>query len=63
LGELLGVSGHYIYYLEKGVKKPSKTLLYLLQYVKKDLRRKGGDKAEWQKEGESISRKVAKIGG
>jgi DNA-binding transcriptional regulator YiaG len=37
LGELLGVSGNYIYLLEKGVKKPSKTLKILLGYIEKDL--------------------------
>ena len=32
-GSLLGVSGNYIYLLEKGVKKPSKTLKLLLDCV------------------------------
>jgi len=39
-GYLLGVSGNYIYLLEKGVKKPSRTLQLLLDYVAKDLERK-----------------------
>ena len=37
LGDLLGVSGNYIYLLEKGVKTPSKTLRLLLDYVQGDL--------------------------
>lgn len=37
---LLGVSGNYIYLLEKGVKKPSKTLKLLLGYVEKELNEK-----------------------
>lgn len=37
LGDLLGVSGNYIYLLEKGVKTPSKTIRILLDYVQKDL--------------------------
>lgn len=36
-GEILGVSGNYIYLLEKGVKKPSKTLKILLGYIEKEL--------------------------
>lgn len=32
-GNLLGVSGNYIYLLEKGVKTPSKTLRLLLDCV------------------------------
>jgi DNA-binding transcriptional regulator YiaG len=60
LGDLLGVSGHYIYYLERGMKTPSKTLLFLLHYVMKDLQKKGGEKTEWPKEGESISKMGAK---
>ncbi|OQY99968.1 MAG: hypothetical protein B6D35_08020 [Candidatus Brocadia sp. UTAMX2] len=45
-GEILGVSGNYIYLLEKGVKKPSKTLRILLDYIEKDLidKEKGGEK-------------------
>lgn len=45
-GEILGVSGNYIYLLEKGVKKPSKTLKILLGYIEKELvdkERKGKD--------------------
>ena len=44
LGELLGVSGNYIYLLEKGVKKPSKTLQILLGYIEGDLL--GNEKGE-----------------
>ena len=40
LGSLLGVSGNYIYLLEKGVKRPSKTLELLLNCVEKELRKK-----------------------
>lgn len=34
-GNLLGVTGNYIYLMEKGVKKPSKTLRFLLDCVEK----------------------------
>jgi DNA-binding transcriptional regulator YiaG len=40
-GELLGVSRIHIYYIEKGVKEPSKTLKLLLSYIEKE-KRKGG---------------------
>jgi len=36
LGDSLGVSGNYIYLLEKGVKKPSKTLKLLLDCIEKE---------------------------
>ena len=43
--ELLGVTGNYIYLLEKGVKTPSKTLKLLLDSVERELsNRKGGEK-------------------
>lgn len=32
-GERIGVSGNYVYLLEKGVKKPSKTLKILLDFI------------------------------
>jgi DNA-binding transcriptional regulator YiaG len=32
-GERIGVSGNYVHLLEKGVKKPSKTLRILLDYI------------------------------
>lgn len=41
LAELTGVSKNYIYYLEKGVKTPGKTLKLVLGYVENDLRAKG----------------------
>ncbi len=37
LAELIGVSTNYVYLLEKGVKKPSKSLQLLLGYVSRDL--------------------------
>ena len=40
-GKLLGVTRHYIYYLEKGVRVPSKTLSLLLDCIEKE---KGGEK-------------------
>jgi DNA-binding transcriptional regulator YiaG len=40
LGELLGVSKNYIYFLEKEARRPSKTLKLLLDYVEKDLTEK-----------------------
>lgn len=39
-GTLLGVTGTYVYLLEKGVKKPSKTLKILLGFIEGDLRGK-----------------------
>ncbi len=45
-GEILGVSGNYIYLLESGVKKPSTTLKILLGYIERELvgKEKGGEK-------------------
>ena len=40
-GELLGVTRNYIYYLERGEKKPSKMLCLLLECVEGKLKRKG----------------------
>lgn len=40
LAELLGVSNNYVHLLEKGVKKPGKTLCILLGYVEKELKEK-----------------------
>jgi DNA-binding XRE family transcriptional regulator len=37
LGELVGVSTNFIYYLEKGVRNPSKTLCLLLDRIEKEL--------------------------
>ncbi len=42
LSDLLGVTEHYIYLLERGMKEPSKTLVLLLNYVEADLNKKGG---------------------
>ncbi len=38
MGNLLGVSGNYIYLLEKGVKKPSKTLRLLLDCIERQFK-------------------------
>jgi DNA-binding transcriptional regulator YiaG len=46
LAELTGVSKNYIYYLEKGVKRPSKTLKLVLGYVEKDLTGTGNEKGK-----------------
>lgn len=43
-GAILGVTGNYIHLLEKGVKKPSKTLCLLLDCVKEKTKKKGGEK-------------------
>ena len=37
LGEIVGVSKNYIYYLEKGVRNPGKTLCLLLDRIAKEL--------------------------
>ncbi len=37
LGELIGVSKNYIYYLEKGERTPSKTVQIVLGFVEKQL--------------------------
>jgi DNA-binding transcriptional regulator YiaG len=37
-GSLLGVTGNYIYLMEKGVKIPSKTLRLLLDYIERQLK-------------------------
>jgi DNA-binding XRE family transcriptional regulator len=42
LGDLLGVSRNYIYYLERGEKTPSKSLKLLLDCVEEKLSKKGG---------------------
>jgi len=41
-GNLLGVSGNYVYLLEKGVKRPSKTLRLLLDCIKEHYKTKMG---------------------
>lgn len=40
LGRLLGVTGNYVYLMEKGVRRPSKTLKLLLDCVKERLEKK-----------------------
>jgi DNA-binding transcriptional regulator YiaG len=42
-GNLLGVSRIHVYYLEKGVKRPSKTLMLLLDCIEKE-KGKAGEK-------------------
>jgi len=39
LGNLLGVSRNYIYYLERGEKRPSKTIKLLLDCVEEKLKK------------------------
>ena len=38
--ERLGVSGNYVYYLEKGLREPSKTLEFLLDRIEKELKKR-----------------------
>jgi DNA-binding transcriptional regulator YiaG len=45
-GELLGVTGNYVYLLEKGVKTPSKTLRLLLDCVERQVNEKEKGKGE-----------------
>lgn len=40
-GDLLGVTRNFIYYLERGERKPNKTLRLLLDSVKEELKEKG----------------------
>lgn len=40
LGSYLGVSGNYVYLLEKGVKTPSKTLKLLLDCIEKEKKKR-----------------------
>jgi len=37
VGERIGVTRNYVYYLEKGVRQPSKTLQLLLDYIDMEL--------------------------
>lgn len=46
MGVMLGVCEKYIYHLEKGSRKPSKTLQLLLDYVSKEMQMKGGENAK-----------------
>jgi transcriptional regulator with XRE-family HTH domain len=42
LGDLLGVSEQYIYYLERGLRTPSKTLRLLLDCIEKQFKKEEG---------------------
>ena len=44
LSELVGVSKNFIYYLEKGVRNPSKTLCLLLDRIEVELQEKENEK-------------------
>ncbi len=57
LGDLLGVSGNYIYLLEKGVKNPSKTLKLLLDCVEKQLHENEKGKESEKEYGKSKSKR------
>lgn len=41
LGDLLGVSEQYVYYLERGAREPSKSLRLLLDCVEEKIKKKG----------------------
>ena len=41
LADLVGVAQNYVHMLEKGVRKPSRTLQLLLNCVEEKLKRKG----------------------
>ena len=41
LADLVGVIENYVYFLERGIRTPSKTLKLLLGYVEADLKKKG----------------------
>lgn len=43
-GRLIGVSRNYVYYLERGERKPSNTLKLLLDCIDEKEKRKGGKK-------------------
>jgi len=44
LSDLLGVSRTHVYYLEKGVRGPSRTLKLLLGYIEEKLEKKSDKK-------------------
>lgn len=50
-GNLLGVSGNYIYLLEKGVKTPSKTLRLLLDCIERQFKENEKGKERDKKHG------------
>ncbi len=56
-GKLLGVTDRYIFFLEKGVKKPSKTLQLLLDCLEKTL-----PEGKKKKKGGGMEFKVQRIG-
>ena len=41
LGNLIGVTEQYVYYLERGMRTTGKPLKLLLNYVEADLKKKG----------------------
>ena len=41
LGDLIGVTEQYIYYLERGMRTTGKPLKLLLSFVEADLKKKG----------------------
>jgi DNA-binding transcriptional regulator YiaG len=51
--ELLGVTGNYVYLLEKGVKTPSATLRLLLDCVERELDEKEKGKESEKKHGKA----------
>ncbi len=50
LGDLTGVTDRYIYYLEKGKRKPSKSFRLLLDCIEEKLKKRKGGNHE-QREG------------
>jgi len=36
-GQTVGVTNNYVYLLEKGVKRPGKTLKLLLEYIEREV--------------------------
>jgi DNA-binding transcriptional regulator YiaG len=45
LSKLLGVTERYVIYLEKGVRKPGKTLKLFLECLEREIKRKGVKKS------------------
>lgn len=50
MAPLLGVTREYVNYLEKGVKRPSKTLKLLLDFMEQEVNRKEKEKRKGEKE-------------
>ncbi|MBI5739631.1 MAG: hypothetical protein HZA16_02820 [Nitrospirae bacterium] len=48
-GDILGVTGNYVYLLEKGVKQASKTLMLLLDCVERQFKEKGKEGKKYEK--------------